>query len=280
MSDSSMIPTYLVSQLVREHCTVALGGDGGDELFGGYDHYSRLLWIQKYLGSMPFFIKNILSNLSSNYLPVGFKGRNWLSALNIDMETNLPMIASQFDLKTRLKLLSSYDKFTNVAENIFANNLPLNTNLLERATRMDFQNYLQEDILVKVDRASMLNSLEMRSPMLDQEVIEFAFSKVPMSLKANAHNKKILLKQLAKKVLPSDFDINRKQGFSIPLNKWLLKGPFRDFFYDILTSQSSVFDLGVVKDLLKSIQLGHSNGKRLFTLIMFQLWMEEYDVSL
>ena len=280
MADSSMIPTFLVSKLVREHCTVALGGDGGDELFGGYGHYSRLLWMQKNLRLIPFLMRKAVGSLSTNILPVGFKGRNWLGALNIDLASGLPLIASQFDRKTRMRLVPSLKNLTTSAEDIFFNNMPQNDDLLQRATRMDFKNYLAEDILVKVDRASMANSLEMRAPMLDYRMIEFAFSKVSGSLKANQSEKKILLKKLTERILPKEFDRNRKQGFSIPLNKWLISGPSRDFFNDVLTDSSCMFDRATTKELLVGIDRGRANSERLFALVMMELWRKEYGVSL
>lgn len=280
MADSSMIPTFLVSKLVREHCTVALGGDGGDELFGGYGHYSRLLWMEKYLTLIPFLTRKAVGTLSANILPVGFKGRNWLSALNTDLASGIPLIASQFDRKNRMLLVHALKNSTTTAEDIFTNNMPQNEDLLQRATRMDFKNYLTEDILVKVDRASMANSLEMRAPMLDYRMIEFAFSKVPGSLKANQSEKKILLKKLTEKILPKEFDRDRKQGFSIPLNQWLKSGPSRDFFYDVLMDSSCMFNRATIKELFLGIDRGRSNSERLFALVMMELWRKEYRISL
>ena len=120
MADSSMIPTFLVSKLVREHCTVALGGDGGDELFGGYGHYSRLLWMQKNLRLIPFLMRKAVGFLSASILPVGFKGRNWLGALNIDLASGLPLIASQFDRKTRMRLVPLLKNLMTSAEDTFS----------------------------------------------------------------------------------------------------------------------------------------------------------------
>jgi asparagine synthase (glutamine-hydrolysing) len=279
MVDSSMIPTFLVSKLVREHCTVALGGDGGDELFGGYGHYSRLQWMQKKLGSIPFPLRKGVALAAEKQLPVGLKGRNWLQGLGTDLERGLPLIASYFDPTTRQRLLATQPDWPLLAESVLKSRLPPQLDLLQRATRMDFANYLAEDILVKVDRASMLNSLELRAPLLDHRLIEFAFGKVPSHLKATESEKKILLKRLTERVLPTEFDRQRKQGFSIPLGKWLKGGPFRALFNEVLRDPECSFDAGTVNSLLRGQDRGRSNGERLFALVLFELWRREYNIT-
>ena len=280
MVDSSMIPTFLVSQLVRQHCKVVLGGDGGDELFGGYHHYSRLLALVRILKRVPPIFRGKISWLIEQILPVGFKGRNWLQALNWNFNTGVPILPPLFDKGTRRALMNHAPQWDTLAESILSQEIKTDKDVIQRATRHDFMHYLAEDILVKVDRTSMLNSLEIRSPFLDHRIIEFAFRKVPSSLKVASSGRKILLKQLARQVLPEQFDIKRKQGFSIPLNEWLKKGPFRDLFNDVLFDSSSVFDHQVIKQLLKGQALGCNNGERLFSLVIFNLWCKEYAVNL
>lgn len=278
MVDSSMIPTFLVSQLVRQHCTVALGGDGGDELFGGYGHYSRLQWMQQKLGSIPRPLRKGIALAAEKLLPVGVKGRNWLQGLGVDLDNGLPLIASYFDTTTRRRLLATQPGWRLVAEFVLKSRVPVHPDLLQRATRMDFANYLAEDILVKVDRASLLNSLEVRAPLLDFRLIEFAFGKVPSHLKATVQDKKILLKRLTARVLPPEFDRQRKQGFSIPLAEWLKGGVFRVLFNEVLRDSQCSFDARTVDSLLRGQDKGRSNGERLFALVLFELWRREYGV--
>lgn len=279
MVDSSMIPTFLVSQLVRQHCTVALGGDGGDELFGGYGHYSRLQRMKKNLGVIPRPFRNGIALAVEELLPVGVKGRNWLQGLGVDLDNGLPLIASCFDATTRGRLLADQSGWHAQAEDVLRSRIPVHPDLLQRATRMDFSNYLAEDILVKVDRASMLNSLELRAPLLDYRLIEFAFGKVPSHLKATAQDKKILLKRLCARVLPPEFDSQRKQGFSIPLGEWLKGGAFRELFDEVLRDPQCSFDAGSVDSLLRGQDRGRSNSERLFALVLFELWQREYGVT-
>jgi asparagine synthase (glutamine-hydrolysing) len=279
MADSSMIPTFMVSQLVREHCTVALGGDGGDELFGGYGHYCRLQRMQKKSGLIPYPLRSGIALAAEKLLPVGVKGRNWLQGLGVNLDKGFPLIASGFDATTRGRLLVAQSGWHPQAEDFMRSRVPVHPDLLQRVTRVDFANYLAEDILVKVDRASMLNSLEVRAPLLDYRLIEFAFGKVPSHLKATATDKKILLKRLTARALPPEFDRQRKQGFSIPLGEWLKGGEFRALFHEVLLDPKCSFDPSTVDSLLRGQDRGRSNGERLFALVLFELWRREYGVT-
>jgi len=203
-----------------------------------------------------------------------------MQSLDMDLKYGLPLLTNYFEAKQRRRLLRNLPRHPIVAESIRATRVPNHPDLLQRATRADFEGYLVDDILVKVDRASMLHSLELRSPFLDYRIIEFAFSKVPSHLKATSSNKKILLKRLAKKLLPPNFDIERKQGFSIPMAAWLKSGPFRDLFWDTLRSSDCIFDSKTVNRLLKGQDMGFSNGERLFALVQFELWRKTYHATL
>lgn len=281
MVDSSMIPTYLVSRLIREHCTVALGGDGGDELFGGYGHYNRLLWLQQKFRRIPLAVRSPIAFAAEKLLPVGFKGRNWLQGLGVDLDNGLPLIASLFDRSSRMELMRQTNQWPLVAETIREQRMPVTNDLLQRATRMDYCNYLPEDILVKVDRASMLNSLEVRAPLLDYRLAEFAFGKVPSRLKATSTSRKVLLKKLCGRVLPPEFDQQRKQGFSIPLASWLQSGAWQGYFREVLLeSNNAFFSKKAVSNLLDGQAKGRANSERLFALVMFELWRREYRVTL
>lgn len=280
MVDSSMIPTYLVSRLLREHCTVALGGDGGDELFGGYSYYQRLLWLHQHAATVPLRIRRIVASAGNVLLPQGFWGRNWIQAAGVDLSLRVPPVQGLFDAASRRRLLGDRD-WQFVAEEVHDSRAPCQGDLLQRATRMDFENYLAEDILVKVDRASMLTSLEIRAPFLDHHVVEFAFGRVPSALKATPVSLKVLPKRLGRQVLPSGFDYERKWGFSIPLDNWLQKGPWADMVNEVLLDDAStVFSRDAVSGLLTGQRKGRRNGERIFALALFELWRREYGASL
>lgn len=278
--DSSMIPTFLVSRLVREHCTVALGGDGGDELFGGYGHYDRLLWTRDRTAWVPRPLGKAVAWCARSWLPTGWRGRNWLQTLGADLKAGLPLIASFFDRTERRRLLADGGTPPAAAEDIWRAHVPRVEDLLERVSRTEFLTYMAEDILVKVDRASMLNSLEVRAPLLDFRIIEFAFGRVPARLKTTAHSRKILLKRLAAQLLPPQFDQQRKQGFSIPLAAWLRKGPWRDHVREVLLDPQCLFERRAVERLLQGQDRGRHNHERLFGLTLFELWRREYQMAL
>jgi asparagine synthase (glutamine-hydrolysing) len=274
--DSSMIPTFLISRLVRQHCTVALGGDAGDELFGGYEEHRRVLLLKAKFGKIPLGVRRLGAAIGDTLLPTGFRGRNWVRALGVDFESDLPSVATHFVAGERRALMGS--KWQTPADEIRNARVPSGFDLLQRNTRMDFENYLPGDILVKVDRASMLASLEMRAPLLDFRIVEFAFGRVPSRLKATSSERKILLKRLCKRILPAHFDADRKQGFSIPLPAWLKVGPWRAFVSDVLLDPKSTFDRRTISNLINGHGRKRNNAERLLGLAVFELWRRAYNI--
>ena len=281
LADASLVPTYVLSQLVREHCTVALGGDGGDELFGGYRPYSRMLRLQTLSGWIPRAARGAVGRTAASLLPVGLRARNWFQSLNTDFNRDVPATSTLFDAGMRQRLMQDHSGWSLAADQIRAERIPSTGDLLQRATRLDFENYLPDDILVKVDRASMAHSLEVRAPFLDRDVIEFAFARVPSRLKANRGSRKILLRRLCTRVLPSGFDQTRKQGFSPPLASWLALGPWRAYLRQILLEDGDgLFDRGTVRTLFDRHGSGVDHSGRLFALAMMELWRREFDATI
>lgn len=273
LADSSIIPTFLVSSFIREHATVALGGDGGDELFGGYPHYSRLLWQQSVRRKVPDVVARA-GHAAARALPAGIRGRNFLLGLTGDPASLLGYGNVYFDAATRRTILPR-----GWEPSVSPRGANANGDLVDLATRLDFTTYLVDDILVKVDRASMLTSLEVRAPFLDHRLIEFAFGAVPARMKATSTERKKLLRILARRILPAGFDVTRKQGFSIPLHDWFA-GQWGRRMSEVLRDPDCVFRREGVEKLLAGQNKGRSNSARLFALTVFELWRREYHAVL
>jgi asparagine synthase (glutamine-hydrolysing) len=283
IADASMVPTYLVSKLIRRQATVALGGDGGDELFGGYYHHS---WVQQRarVGSwIPAPGRRAVRAAVRRVVPMGTRGRNYLLGLAADPPYNIVQLNVLFDADARRQLLGSLADTRpgpGAPEELKAGLCADRGSALQQSTALDFRTYMVDDVLTKVDRASMLCALEVRAPFLDPRLIAFAFQRVPDRLRATAGERKVLSRRLAEKVLPSGLDLTRKQGFAPPLAKWF-KGDWGRFIEDVLTSRDAdLFDRASVQGLLAGQKVGMANTHRLFALTMIELWRREYRVGL
>jgi asparagine synthase (glutamine-hydrolysing) len=285
LADSSLVPTYLVSRLTRQHVTVALGGDGGDELFAGYQHYGRNLRKQRWLTTIPQPCRALMAAGARRWLPVGFKGRNLLSSLRGDLRDNVVSDGLLFDATARCALLAAPILQTLHGQLLQPEDAKLalwqkDAEPVDQMTRLDCATYLPDDILVKVDRASMAVSLEIRAPWLDQRIIEFAYGRVPASLKATEQGLKILPRRLAQRLLPRDVDLNRKQGFSLPLSAWL-RADWGEVCADVVMQcDRQLFNPKMIKGLLTGQRRGFSNTSRIFALVMFELWRRQYKIGL
>jgi asparagine synthase (glutamine-hydrolysing) len=281
LADSSMIPTFLVSRQIRAHATVALGGDGGDELFGGYPHYRWLEKHEQMRRLLPGMARRALGAGAARFLPPGVRGRNYLIGLHDGVAQTIAHVNLYFDEYSRNRMLApSLSAKRSPVEESRAALCPPGQTPLQQCTSVDFRNYLVDDILVKVDRASMLTSLEVRAPWLDPRIIELAFARVPDDLRAGHGRLKVLPKRLAAKLLPPELDIERKQGFGLPLDRWF-KGDWGRFVEGVLGgAEPGLFDRGTIESLIKGQRRGLYNMPRLFALTVFELWRREYRVGL
>jgi asparagine synthase (glutamine-hydrolysing) len=269
MADSSLVPTYLLSRLVRARATVALGGDGGDELFGGYLHYDRLRRDADRRARLPDHARSLAAAAARNLLPAGLRGRDALLALRT------AKVDRMFDAPSRRRLVPGLPAVPGPERPTEASR-----GFPGSAMADDFRTYLPEDVLVKVDRASMLASLEVRAPFLDSRLVEFAFRSVPNRLRSTASARKILPKRLARKLLPPEMDLARKQGFGAPLHAWD-RGPWGDAVRAILReSRDGFFDRRRLGSLLAGRWPLYNVGERLFGLALLELWRREYRFTL
>ncbi|MCK5171889.1 MAG: hypothetical protein KAR47_00760 [Planctomycetes bacterium] len=283
IADSSMIPTYLISKKISQYAKVALSGDGADELFGGYPHHSWIRQQDCLRRFVPRAFRCSLRKASLRLWPPGLRGRNYFMGCLSDLHGNIAQINTFFDPLIRKQLLTGV-----CSDKEFQYNSPeaykislcdCGQSPLQSATRVDFMTYLPEDILVKVDRAAMLASLEIRSPFLDHRIIEFAFGQVPDNLRATLNRRKILLRQLSERLMPNQLDLKRKQGFSMPIHEEF-SGKWGDYCQQLLCKATdNLFDNSVIQRMITRQKKGFFNSDRLFALMIFELWRRHYQIS-
>lgn len=285
--DSSLLPTQLVARLARTQVTVALSGDGGDEFFAGYNRHVWLPRIDRWLSRVPFGMRYWASSILSWPVFRVFMGR--LSAAGLlpvrMLDNKLDKLESLLGSRGLEQMyrdalsdwkqpgllvsgcdLGAMDEFAEVSHELSA---------IERLCRSDALFYLPEDILFKVDRASMFHSLEARSPFLDHKLIEFSLS-VPDSLKIDARGGKLLLRRLLSRYLPAELIERPKMGFAAPLENWL-RGPLREWAGDLLFGGKSPLEDYLNRRVVLDVWNAHQNGRRdhsgkLWNVLMFLSW--------
>ena len=292
LADASILPSYLLSKVASERLKVALSGDGGDELFAGYPTYQAHRIIT-YYDLLPETLKNSVKALAA-WLPVShgnistdFKIKQFLRGAGVSPEIRFFMWMGSFTESEKKGLLSSDVRAAlaheNTYEDVFAyiRESGLNKDL-ERILYLSMKLYLQDDILVKVDRAAMANGLEVRCPLLDQELVEFA-CRLPMQYKLHGLKTKYLLKKAAAGILPDSIINRKKKGFGIPISKWLtgeLKSYMLDYLGEERIKRQGYFNYPYVKGLIDDhLHKRKDHRKLLWTLLIFQIWHERFFES-
>ncbi len=285
-ADSSAIPTYLISKLTKQHVTVCLSGDGGDELFGGYNRYLLGQSIWNKIAIFPYPIRLVIQKILFS-----------LSSLNVEQLSrfiNIPMLSNKLykfaSILTENSPAGVYQHLISqwqMPEEIVKTNESASTNLLlqqseafnciEKMMLTDTLSYLPDDILVKVDRAGMAVSLENRTPFLNHQLIEMMWS-LPLQMKVRSHTTKWILREILSKYVPNNLFNRPKMGFGVPLDSWL-RGPLRDWAQHLL-DKTRIEQQGFLKSepILKKWH-EHLSGKKnwqyqLWTVLMFQAWLE------
>lgn len=284
-ADSSALPTFMVSKLAKEFVTVALSGDGGDELFAGYTRY---LTQQRRNGfsKLPRPLRiGLLRNLSK-ILPAGTYGRNYLYNVSHDTTDRYIDSISHFNAPCRRALydpefFSSLNGEFVAGERRYreiADRIP-EQQVLDRLLYLDSKTYLPSDILTKVDRMSMANSLEVRSPLLDHELIEFV-GKMPSRLKMNGNETKYIFKKAMAGLIPREILYREKQGFGVPIGEWI-KNRLATRIIGDLRSESiakrGIFNRSAIERLIDE----HARGRRdhshpLWLIWILELWFRRY----
>ena len=288
-SDPSLVPTYLLSRFTRKHVTVALGGDGGDEIFAGYPMYAGIKWAEIYK-RVPLSMRDKIIEPLIRLLPVKTKN------LSFDFKAMRFVTGAKYDPVARHHIW--FGSFTpDEQEQLLTANALAETNgdIYQQAREMmnecgesdpvksmqnlDTRLYLAEDILTKVDRASMAVSLEVRAPFLDPRVAEFAAS-LPSDYKLRGHKTKYILKKAVNDLLPPFVTRRPKKGFGVPVAEWL-KQKLRPMARDLLSPErvrrAGVFNPDFVSRLQDEHERGTANHRKLlWTLLMFELWHESF----
>jgi asparagine synthase (glutamine-hydrolysing) len=289
LGDSSIIPTYCLSRFTREHVKVALGGDGGDELFGGYstlqahrlaDYYQRLApgWLRRLVE--PWVLENL--PVSFNNLSFDFKLRRFLRDYSLPPVVRHHRWLGSFTSEEKAGLLeplgpAGREQVVDLVE--YHAHQARTADPLNQVLYCDLKLYLEGDILVKVDRASMANSLEVRVPLLNRLIVEYA-AHLPHSFKLRGLTTKFLLRQALKGLLPDSILHRGKKGFNVPVAKWFA-GPLKPLLEEVLSprrlERQSLFQPDYVAAILREHQARHRDHRKLlWTLLAFQLWYERW----
>jgi asparagine synthase (glutamine-hydrolysing) len=289
-ADSSAVPTYYVARETRKHVTVALNGDGGDESFAGYERYAAMQLAENYR-RVPKFLRESVIKEAVNLIPTSELGRSRVrSAKRFLAAASLPKVdrylrwVSMFDNQAKDELYS--DAFKHETTVGYAKSLlepwfvrANGSGIIDASLLTDIMTYLPNDLLVKVDIATMAVSLEARSPFLDHHVMEFAAS-LPEELKLRRLTTKYLLKKVLRQLLPSENLDRRKMGFGVPIGHWF-RGKMQPFLREVVLSEKSLsrglFKAEAVKQLIEL----HTRGERdyshqLWTLLMLELWFNRF----
>ena len=279
-ADSSMLPTYYVSKLAREHVTVVLTGDGGDEIFGGYTRYERELAINR----MPTLLR-LLLGYGGMLMPDGMRGKKRLCNMHQDLARRYLEAFTLFPDNSRSSMYTQ-EYFALVRDHNPSERLlgefrtAPHPDIVAQLQYVDIRAYLADDILVKVDKASMFNSLETRAPMLDQYLAEYV-SSLPSTIRTRNGTLKYLLKKVAADMLPTEILTRRKQGFGVPIKHWF-RSDLTDYAYELLNSprarQRGIFNPNFIGNLLKAHAstklLNHSDA--IWALLCLELWFQVY----
>ena len=289
-SDSSQIPTFLVSELAKKQVSVSLSGDGGDELFCGYNRYveSNSLW--KKLRLLPLPLRKILALMIQSISPQNWNKLSQLTPIlnsYANFGDKMHKGANVLDCKelsdVYYRLVSHWQNPNEIVLNskepetfLTGNKLKFTgLNSQQKMMALDCITYLPDDILVKVDRASMASSLETRNPFLDHRIIEYTW-KIPQSLKLRNGQSKWILREILHKYVPKNLIERPKMGFAVPIDAWL-RGPLREWAESLLNEKSLQQDGYFNSDLIRSKWNEHLSGKKnwqnhLWNVLMFQSW--------
>lgn len=270
-ADTSAIPTALISEFVRKKVTVVLSGDGGDELFCGYDSYLINERRFRNIDKIPF--KNTIAKML-DVLPTPIIANH---DRYLKLKTVMKCDSLEQQYQTVTQTFTNYDLNKLLLTGSAAYNLSISRHDLspfEKMMLVDFNQYLPDDLMVKVDRATMYYSLEGREPLLDHTILEYA-AQIPIQYKKS----KLILKNILKKYIPTEYFERKKHGFGVPINDWLrneLQHLLKKYFDPEKIIKQGIFNHDYITRLYRSFMQNKTDCTRIWTLLVFQMWYEEY----
>ena len=274
--DSSILAASLCYREASKFCKVLIGGDGADELFGGYKHYQRLLRRDIVCHLLHNPIREVLSGIGKRY-PDGKRGKALLTELGMTYDDLLPQTNKLMGENT-IRRLSDEVAYHFVSRVCKQRDTSLSThNRLSKLLENDFKGYLPGCILAKVDRASMLNSVEARSPFLDERIIRFCQEQIPMKYLVTVRARKKILQALAYKLLPRDFNRTRKLGFDIPVASWGNSGEFEKTMIEL--GDTTIFNKSALFELIEKCKDLPYLGEAVFGTLLLESWVKENGCS-
>ena len=278
-ADASALPTFVVCREAVKHVKVCLSGDAGDELFGGYPQY-KYERFEEILDRVPESIRRPILGTMADVLPLRLNGKGWLGRMAVSDEQRYQRKLGIFGAQERQRLFrEEYEHVVDHDAWLFSSYFGRQGgDVISNRLATDLKTYLPDDILVKVDRASMLNSLEVRVPLLDHRIVEFA-CRLPLDMKIRNGSQKFLLKELLRDLVPASVVNRGKQGFGVPLKHWF-RGDYRGFLQDMLLSKGArtadYFRPEMVKSLIDAHQRGPRDlSNRLWALLWFEQWLRQ-----
>ena len=281
-SNPSTIPLYFLAKLAKEHVTVVLSGEGADEIFGGYPLYRTPFSVQRYQKLVPKFIRKPLGSLATK-LP-DIHGKKFLLKGGAPVEKHFVGQAYIFDEKDAKKLLKPTYKSGPSVKDIIQ---PIYDRVKDKddVTKMqylDFHLWMPKDILLKADRMSMANSLELRVPLLDKEVVNVA-RRIPSKYRVNNKNTKYVFRQAANRKLPDEWATRKKSGFPVPVTYWLREEKYYNIVKEAFTSDyaNKFFDTNTLVKMLNAHYKERKNyGRKLWTIYTFLVWYKKFFIEL
>lgn len=274
--DSSMLACHQCFKAVSSHTKLALGGDGADELFGGYNSYQRMLKYSVIRRLIHPLLRDLISSFSIG-LPRGAKGKKALNDLSSKYDLALDTSQDIFDIPSRHLLSTPKNRLLYASNERLVCSMPAH-NMIGQRLLIDYKNYLREDLIVKNERSSMLNSVEYRMPYLDKRIIELAFTGIPLEHKVSLSRRKAVLQDVGRRLLPSTFNYKRKKGFSVPIKDWIFNGGLESILLES-TKGEKLFAQHGVNQLCQQAKRTAYGAEGIFGLIMIELWRREYDCT-